>query len=93
MWRTAIGILMIPLILQLTACGEEIPLKLTSRQADLADTIFLRKAKEIRPRMDSICEADFDERVQRAVDSMLVVRRREEAELRARLRKLVEENE
>lgn len=81
------------LLLSFASCREKIPLKLTSRQADLADTLFLREAKDIRQRMDSICQADFDERVQRAVDSMLVVRRKEEEALRVRLRKLELENE
>jgi hypothetical protein len=81
------------LLLSFASCREKIPLKLTSRQADLADTLFLREAKDIRQRMDSICQAHFDERVQRVVDSMLVVRRKEEEALRARLRKLELENE
>jgi len=93
MLRVLFGILALSLLFSFAACREKIPLKLTSRQTDLADTIFLRQAKDLRVLMDSLCEAHFDERVQDAVDSMLVVRRKEEEELRARLRKLGAENE
>ena len=77
-------------ILSLGACREEIPLKLTSRQAELADTLFVRQATKIRPILDSACDASFDARVQQAVDSMLVIRLQEEAELRARIRQFEE---
>ncbi len=77
-------------LINLAACKEKIPLKLTSHQTDLADTMFLRRAKVIRPMLDSVCEANFEARVKRAVDSMLVIRRKEEEELRARLRQIEE---
>ena len=93
MFRVVLGILAFYFLISFVACGEKIPLKLTSRQADLADTIFLRQAKDLRVFMDSLCEANFDERVQKTVDSMLIVRRKEEEQLRARLRKLGVENE
>ena len=93
MWFLSIAILALYFLISFAACREKIPLKLTSRQADLADTIFLREARDLRLRMDSVCELYFDERVQKAVDSMLVIRRKEEEQLRARLRKLQGDDE
>ena len=75
-------------LINLAACREKIPLKLTARQTDIADTLFLRRAKVVRPMLDSVCEANFDARVKRAVDSMLVLRRIEEEQLRERIRQI-----
>lgn len=67
------------------ACEEQPPPSLTSTQREMIDTLYLQKIEGIRTRLDSICDADFAVNVQKAVDSLLLVRKEEEARLRQRL--------
>lgn len=67
-----------------TSCSEPPPLKLTLSQREMADTVYLEKVKTLGPQLDSLCAANREERLARAVDSILNVRRSEEAELRAK---------
>ncbi len=79
-------IFVLPLLL--AACGErqEDPLPaLTYRQREIVDTLYLERVTTLRPMLDSICEAEHEARVARAVDSLLQVRMAEEARLRARI--------
>ncbi len=72
----------------LTACGErqEEPLpELTYRQREIVDTLYMEYVTGMRPVLDSICEAQFEDRVARAVDSLLRVRRAEAERLRSRV--------
>ncbi|MBV6427037.1 MAG: hypothetical protein KIPDCIKN_01550 [Haliscomenobacter sp.] len=66
------------------SCSEPPPLKLTLSQREMADTLYLEKVKTLGPQLDSLCAAKREERLARAVDSILNVRRSEEAELRAK---------
>ncbi len=68
-----------------TSCREKPPLKLTTRQWARVDTIFTDQLPALRQELDSLCELNYDARLQEAVDSILAVRRREEAELRKRI--------
>ena len=68
----------------LYSCTEPAPISLSAEDRELVDTLYSRKVQVLRPRLDSLCEAIFDEEVQQAVDSMLVVRRTEEEQLRRR---------
>lgn len=67
------------------ACEEQPPPSLTSTQRELIDTLYLQKIEGLRLQLDSICDADFAVNVQKAVDSLLVVRKEEEARLRQRI--------
>lgn len=72
----------------LTSCQETPPLKLTTRQWAKIDTLFTERLPDLRVEMDSVCDLDYDGRLQLAVDSILKVRRKEETELRKRIQKL-----
>ena len=77
------------LLLMATACGEkkETRIRLTSAERVKVDTLYSKEVKTLRPYLDSLCEAQFDSLVQRAVDSLLEVRRAEEIRLRNRIPK------
>ncbi|MFN7115827.1 MAG: hypothetical protein ACK4TA_03455 [Saprospiraceae bacterium] len=72
----------------LFACGnngeESLP-ALTASQREMIDTLYLRRVAVLRPQMDSTCDANFAANVQRAVDSLMKIRREEEARLRQRV--------
>lgn len=72
-------------LLSLVACEEGPPPALTSSQREMIDTLYLRKVAVLRPKLDSICDANFAQNVQRAVDSLIRVRKEEEARLRERI--------
>lgn len=71
--------------LLLPACEEQPLPALTFRQRELADTLYLEKVSVLRPQWDSICDARFDSLVAVAVDSLIQVRKAEEARLWARI--------
>lgn len=77
--------------LLLQACGEPPPIKLKPDEIRWVDTLFLREIEDLKPELDSLCEMNFDERVAQAVDSIVKVRKLEEAKLRARIPKNVDE--
>lgn len=68
-----------------TACEEQPPPALTSSQREMIDTLYLRKVAVLRPQLDSACDANFAADLQKAVDSLMKIRREEEARLRERL--------
>jgi hypothetical protein len=67
------------------ACQELPPPAMTSSQRELADTLYLQKVSVLRPQLDSTCDADFDRMVALAIDSLIRVRKAEEARLRSRI--------
>lgn len=66
------------------SCDSGPPPAFTTAQRELMDTIYLQKVSILRPQLDSSCEANFSINVQKAVDSLIKVRKEEEARLRAR---------
>lgn len=68
------------------SCGEKPPLRLTTAQRDQVDTLFLRAVNKggLSAEMDSLCSGTQAAKVQQLVDSMLLVRRKEEEDLRKR---------
>jgi hypothetical protein len=72
-------------ILIWSGCEEQPPPSLTNSQRELIDTLYLREISVIRPQLDSTCDANFAANVQLAVDSLIKVRREEEARLRERI--------
>jgi hypothetical protein len=58
------------------SCGEE-PLYLNSTQLKLVDTLAKHKIIPMRFEIDSLCDLHFDEEVEKAKDSIVVVRIRE----------------
>lgn len=75
-------------LLQLSACKEEAPLRLTSIQREQVDTLYGEIVKEtLADEMDSICNHMFATRLDRMVDSLLNIRRAQENSLRQKYRK------
>lgn len=80
--------LVVVIVSLMFACGKqkEEPLpSLTYQQREIVDTLYMEQVAELRPILDSICEAEHAGRVARAVDSLIKVRKEEEARLRARI--------
>ena len=65
-----------------TSCSEPPPLKLTLKQRDWVDTIYLKRVDSLRIALDSLCTANYEEKVTRLTDSLVAVRRAEEEALR-----------
>ncbi len=66
---------------------EEAPIRLTSRERIRIDTLANQQIDSIREMMDSLCDALYPEILQRSVDSLVEVRKREEEKLRARIQR------
>lgn len=73
-------------LLTFTSCDQEQPqLRLTSTERVKVDTLFTQQIKAFRAHLDSLCDANREELIQLAVDSIIKVRREEERRLRARI--------
>ena len=89
MWNNYPGaraLLFLGILAITSSCTEEPPPYLSAKDRELIDTLYIRELRVLRPQLDSLCEARFDEEVERKVDSMLEVRRAEEARLRERIK-------
>lgn len=77
------------LLLSLTTCSsgneENINIRLTMDERDRIDELVSQDMDSIRPLYDSLCKADFADRVSVATDSIVQRRLEEEARLRARI--------
>ena len=69
------------------ACGpeDEVRIQLTPAQRDDYTAIASAEVDSLRPVLDSICAATFEERVATATDSIVQERLEEELRLRTRL--------
>lgn len=82
------------LMLTMSACKEQkTNYNLTSGERAQIDTLYLNEINAVRPKLDSLCEAQFEQMVQHALDSILLVRRQEEAKMRERIPRIKAENE
>lgn len=81
--------LLIILLLSLASCSsdieEEINVRLTMDERERIDKLVGEEMDSIRPLYDSICKADFADRVAVVTDSIVQRRLEEEARLRARI--------
>ena len=75
----------IALSITFAACTEDPPPALSPRDRAMIDTLYSRQVRLLRPQLDSLCDAMFAGEVQRAVDSIIKVRRAEEEQLRRRI--------
>jgi hypothetical protein len=66
------------------ACDDGPPPEFTTQERELMDTLYLQRVSVLRPRLDSACEANFNSNVLRLADSLVKVRKAEEAALRER---------
>ena len=90
MWNKNPGAILGILIITTLAgsCTEEPPPYLAAKDRELIDTLYIRELRILRPQLDSLCTAIFEDGVERSVDSMLEVRRAEEARLRERIKSI-----
>lgn len=72
-------------LLGATGCQQEENIRLTSRERIQIDTLSSKQIDSLRPYMDSICATSYQGLVKQALDSLLQVRRAEEAKLRTRI--------
>ncbi|MCB0609894.1 MAG: hypothetical protein H6562_15285 [Lewinellaceae bacterium] len=81
-------IIAIPLLLfLLSGCGhrEEYQIRLTSNERAMIDTLYAQRIDSLRKVWDSLCTSRHDSLVRVATDSIIRIRREEEARLRARI--------
>lgn len=71
------------------SCTEPPPEKLTRAQKNQVDTLFSRLVADLRIETDSLCEVMMETQLQRATDSLVLVRKAEEKKIRQRLSKKV----
>ncbi|MBB4078921.1 hypothetical protein GGR28_001538 [Lewinella aquimaris] len=79
--------LLLLLSLVLFGCGEDevVRVQLTPDQREEYQEIASNRLDSLRPLLDSICQATFEDRVAVATDSIVQRRLEEELRLRARL--------
>lgn len=65
-----------------SACQEDAPLKLTAAQRDQLDTLFTAQVQDLNAELDSLCEKRYAEELDAVVDSILRLRKAQEAALR-----------
>ena len=58
-------------------CTPEAPPTIDAEDRKLIDSLYLQQVEIKKPTLDSICERNFDRRVQSAVDSVLSERQQE----------------
>lgn len=69
------------------SCTEPPPLKLTSAQRDQLDTLYQNKVTILAARLDSLCIEMEKSDLQAVVDSLLIVRKAQEQNLRNKYQK------
>ena len=70
------------------ACNSkdtEVNLRLTPNERNRIDTIYTVRLDSLRPIWDSLCELNYPQMVEEAVDSIVQQRLEEETRLRSRL--------
>ena len=84
-------LLSVLIFLLAAACGKEdsVRIQLTPAQRDAYRAIASAEIDSIRPLLDSLCTATFEDRVAVATDSIVQLRLEEELRLRARLQQSV----
>jgi hypothetical protein len=70
------------LLVGLTSCSEPPPLRLTSRQRERVDSLYVDSVKVLNREMDSLCDVRFETELSEMVDSLIQLRLDEEALLR-----------
>ena len=82
--------LLLTSLLFLTACtadSEEVNIRLTMDERERLDNLVIAHMDSMRPILDSLCKANFEDRVAVATDSIVQRLLEEETRLRARIPK------
>lgn len=68
------------------SCNDQnAPIQMSSIHRDKADTIYLEKISGLRDSLDSACLANFEIEVQKAMDSIIEIRKIDEKNIRMRI--------
>ena len=70
------------LLVGFTSCSEPPPLRLTSRQKERVDSLYVDSVKVLNREMDSLCDVRFETELSQMIDSLIQLRLQEEALLR-----------
>lgn len=70
------------MLLGLLACSEPPPLRLTAKQRELVDSMYIDSVKLLNEEMETLCSVRFVKELPALVDSIIEVRLAEEARLR-----------
>lgn len=65
--------------------NQNASIQMSSIHRDKADTIYLDKIAGLRDSLDSACLANFEMEVQKAMDSIIEIRKIEEQKIRLRI--------
>lgn len=79
--------LVLLMAITLSTCSDPPPLRLTSRQRDRLDSMYVDSVKVLNLEMDSICNGRFATELPLMVDSLIQLRLQEEALLREKYEK------
>jgi len=82
--RSLLDTLLIALIMLigLIACSEPPPLRLTSKQREVVDSMYVDSVKVLNETMEDLCSIRFTQELPGLIDSIIEVRLKEEARLR-----------
>lgn len=76
----------LPIIWIFWSCSDQnASLQMSSIHRDKADTIYLEKISGLRDSLDSACLVNFEVEVQKAMDSIIEIRKIEEQKIRLRI--------
>lgn len=82
--KSLLNTLLIALLLlaSLAACSESPPLRLTAKQREVVDSMYVDSVKVLNEVMEERCSARFARELPGLIDSIIEVRLEEEARLR-----------
>jgi hypothetical protein len=84
----SLSLLIVVCLVLMSSCEKEITsIRLTSRERIRIDTIAKQKIDSLIPVMDSICIANYEELRDKALDSILTIRKEEELKIRSRIKR------
>lgn len=75
-------LILLLLAMGLAACSEPPPLRLTAKQREVVDSMYVDSVKLLNDEMDRLCSIRFVQELPLLVDSLIEVRLEEEARLR-----------
>ncbi len=74
------------------SCSSEVDIRLTRTERARIDTIYLAQVDTLKRFTDSFCVVLTEQKLQAAVDSIIILRKKESEDLRARYHPSLDEN-
>lgn len=87
-----IGLLLLPMAAACDQAGQDVSLRLTHHERSRIDTIYSQRVQDLRPELDSLCDARYPDLLDAALDSIIEERIRAEERLRNRPSPVEDEN-